>query len=61
MTMKSVYIVFITSCFLWTMSDNKTYLILSYKKDAPIPRIDAQQLQQAKDSLIAHVHVQRHH
>ena len=30
MTMKSVYIVYITNCFLWTMSDNKTYLILSY-------------------------------
>ena len=29
MTMKSVYIVYITNCFLWTMSDNKTYLILS--------------------------------
>ena len=28
MTMKSVYIVYITNCFLWTMSDNKTYLIL---------------------------------
>ena len=30
MTMKSMYIVYITNCFLWTMSDNKTYLILSY-------------------------------
>ena len=30
MTMKSVYIVYITNCFLWTMSDNKTHLILSY-------------------------------
>ena len=30
MTMKSVYIVYITNCFLWTMSDNKTYLMLSY-------------------------------
>ena len=30
MTMKSLYIVYITSCFLWTMSDNKAYLILSY-------------------------------
>ena len=30
MTMKSLYIVYITNCFLWTMSDNKAYLILSY-------------------------------
>ena len=30
MTMKSVYIVYITNCFLWTMSDNKTYRIVSY-------------------------------
>ena len=28
--MKSLYIVYIANCFLWTMSDNKTYLILSY-------------------------------
>ena len=32
MTMKSLYIVYITNCFLWTMSDNKAYLILSYLK-----------------------------
>ena len=31
MTMKSVYIVYITNCFLWTMSDNKTHRILSYR------------------------------
>ena len=30
MTMKSLYIVYITNCFLWTMYDNKAYLILSY-------------------------------
>ena len=30
MTMKALYIVYITNCFLWTMSDNKAYLILSY-------------------------------
>ena len=30
MTMKSLYIVYITNCFLWTMSDNKAYLFLSY-------------------------------
>ena len=34
MTVKSVYIVYITNCFLSTMSDNKTYLILSYIKRA---------------------------
>ena len=34
-------------------------LVWSHKKDAPTPRVDAQQLQQAKDSLIAHV--QMHH
>ena len=28
MTMKSVYIVYITNCFLWTLSDNKTYIII---------------------------------
>ena len=31
MTMKSVYIVYITNCFLWTMSDNKTHRIVSYR------------------------------
>ena len=30
MTMKSLYIVYITNCILWTMSDNKAYFILSY-------------------------------
>ena len=30
MTMKSLYIVYKTNFFLWTMSDNKAYLILSY-------------------------------
>ena len=30
MAMKSLYIVYITNCFPWTMSDNKAYLILSY-------------------------------
>ena len=30
MTMKSLHIVYITKCFLWTMFDNKAYLILSY-------------------------------
>ena len=29
MTMKSVYIVYITNCFLWTMSDNKTPITVS--------------------------------
>ena len=29
MTMKALYIVFITNCFPWTMSNNKAYLILS--------------------------------
>ena len=28
MTMKSVYIVYITNCFLWTMSDNKIIIII---------------------------------
>ena len=28
MTIKSLYIVYITNRFLWTMSDNKAYLIL---------------------------------
>ena len=31
MTMKSVYIVYITNCFRWTMSDNKTHRIVSYR------------------------------
>ena len=34
-------------------------LVWWHRKDAPIPRVDAQQLQQAEDSLIAHV--QMHH
>ena len=34
MTMKSLYIVYITNCFLWTMSDNKAYLILLLLKDS---------------------------
>ena len=28
--MKSLYIVYITNCFLWIKSDNKAYLISSY-------------------------------
>lgn len=30
MTMKSLCIVYITNCILWTLSDNKAYLMLSY-------------------------------
>ena len=30
MTTKSLYIVYVTNCFLWTVSNNKVYLILSY-------------------------------
>ena len=33
MTVKSLCIMYITNCFLWTMSDNKAYLI-SYLIDA---------------------------
>ena len=30
--MKSLQIVYITNCFLWTMSANKAYIIFSYLK-----------------------------